>query len=72
MLSFPTGYFYTRDGREVFSRETFQKHRIKEYQSTGRFGITFFDEFLTEERIMEINGYYLLPTRGNLVYTYGV
>jgi very-short-patch-repair endonuclease len=64
------GYFYTRDGREVFSRETFQKHRIKEYYSTGKFGITFFDESLTEEKIMEINGFYRLPTCGNLVYTY--
>jgi len=64
------GYFYTRDGREVFSRETFQKHRIKEYYSTGKFGITFFDESLTEEKIMEINGFYRLPTCGNLVYAY--
>jgi very-short-patch-repair endonuclease len=64
------GYFYTRDGREVFSREIFQKHRIKEYYSTGKFGINFFDESLTEEKIMEINGFYRLPTCGNLVYTY--
>jgi len=64
------GYFYTRDGREVFSRETFQKHRIKEYHSTGKFGIKFFDESLTEEKIMEINGFYRLPTCGNLVYAY--
>ncbi len=64
------GYFYTRDGREVFSRETFQKHRIKEYHSSGKFGIKFFDESLTEEKIMEINGFYRLPTCGNLVYAY--
>jgi very-short-patch-repair endonuclease len=64
------GYFYTRNGREVFSRETFQKHRIKEYYSTGKFGITFFDDSLTEEKIMEINGFYRLPTCGNLVYAY--
>jgi very-short-patch-repair endonuclease len=64
------GYFYTRNGREVFSRETFQKHRIKEYYSTGKFGITFFDDSFTEEKIMEINGFYRLPTCGNLVYAY--
>ncbi len=64
------GYFYTKDGREVFSRETFQKHRIKEYHSTGKFGIKFFDESLTEEKIMEINGFYRLPTCGNLVYAH--
>jgi len=62
------GYFYTKDGRKVFSREFFQKHKIKEYFSTGKFGITFFDESLTEEKNMEINGYYKIPTCGNLVY----
>jgi len=64
------GYFYTKDGRKVFSREFFQKHKIKEYFSTGKFGITFFDESLTEEKNMEINGYYQIPTCGNLVYVY--
>jgi len=65
------GYFYTRDGREVFSREFFQKHKIKEYFSTGKYGITFFDDSLTEEKNMEINGYYKIPTCGNFVYVYG-
>jgi very-short-patch-repair endonuclease len=64
------GYFYTKDGRKVFSREFFQKHKIKEYFSTGKFGITFFDGALTEEKNMEINGYYKIPTCGNLVYVY--
>jgi len=64
------GYFYTKDGRKVFSREFFQKHKIKEYFSTGKFGVTFFDESLTEEENMKINGYYQIPTCGNLVYEY--
>jgi very-short-patch-repair endonuclease len=65
------GYLYTKDGRKVFSREFFQKHKIKEYFSTGKFGITFFDESLTEEKNMKINGYYKIPTCGNFVYIYG-
>ncbi len=65
------GYFYTKDGRKVFSREFFQKHKIKEYFSNGKFGITFFDESLTEEQNMKINGYYQIPTCGNFVYVYG-
>ena len=64
------GYFYTKDGRKVFSREFFQKHKIKEYFSTGKFGVTFFDESLTEEENMKINGYHQIPTCGNLVYEY--
>jgi very-short-patch-repair endonuclease len=64
------GYFYTKDGRMVFSREFFQKHKIREYFSTGKFGITSFDESLTEEKNMEINGYYKIYTCGNLVYAY--
>jgi hypothetical protein len=62
------GYFYTKDGRKIFSREFFQKHKIKDYSSSGKFGITFFDESLTEEKNMEINGYYKIPTCGNLTY----
>jgi very-short-patch-repair endonuclease len=64
------GYFYTKDGRQIFSREFFQKHKIKEYSSSGKFGITFFDESLTEEKNMEINGYYQIPTCGNIVYVH--
>ncbi|MEM3369231.1 MAG: hypothetical protein QXP88_03985 [Thermoproteota archaeon] len=62
------GYFYTKNRRKIFSRETFQKHKLREYIKTNKYDIVFFDENLTEEENMIINKYIKLPTAGNLVY----
>lgn len=62
------GYFYTKNRRKVFSRETFQKHKLREYVDTNKYDIFFFDENLTEEENMVINKYIKLPTAGNFIY----
>ena len=63
------GYFYSKDRRKIFSRETFQKHKLREYVKTNKYDIYFFDENLTEEENMKINKYIKLPTAGNLIYS---
>lgn len=62
------GYFYTKNRRKIFSRETFQKHKLREYVKTNKYDIFFFDENLTEEENMIINKYIKLPTAGNFIY----
>jgi len=64
------GYLYTTDGLQFFHRVTFQKHKIPDYAKSGKYGITSFDINLTEEENMLNNGYYKIPTLGNLVYLY--
>ena len=55
----PPNYFYVVDG-ELHSRQRYQKHKLKEMKS--------YDENLTEEQIMELEGYRRIYDCGNLKY----
>ncbi len=62
------GYFYTKNGRHLLSREHFQKHKLKKLFEEGK--IKFFDESKTEEENANMNGFYKVPTAGNFVFSY--
>ncbi|MEM0333295.1 MAG: hypothetical protein QXX30_02405 [Candidatus Aenigmatarchaeota archaeon] len=62
------GYFYTKNRRELYPRELFQKHKLKGYYEENKYKINFFDENLSESEIMKANGYMKIPTAGNFVY----
>jgi len=62
------GYFYTKNRRELYPRELFQKHKLKDYYKENKYEINFFDENLSESEIMKANGYMKVPTAGNFVY----
>ncbi|BAK53825.1 hypothetical protein TMA_137 [Thermus phage TMA] len=62
------GYFYTKNRRELYPRELFQKHKLKGYYEENKYEINFFDENLSESEIMKANGYMKVPTAGNFVY----
>lgn len=62
------GYFYSKSKYKMYSRMTFQKHKIKKYMEKNQYGITEFDESKTELENMQDNGYTRIPNAGNFVF----